>query len=330
MSTKNILVTGGAGFIGSHLMESLLKTGANVICIDNFSTSTVKNIDALMQHPNFEFLKRSVNEALDIEDLPELEKFKVKFVGVQEVYHLASPTSAKNFDQYRDDTLVTNSVGVINALRFAVKHKAKFVLSSSSVVYGPRRDDKPKFNEEDLGMVDHLSPRACYDEGKRFAETAVMTFAQVYGLDAKIARIFRTYGPRERLFDGEMIPDFIVSAIDGKDLIIYGDKKFTTTLAYVTDIADGLIRLMDGPSDIGTVNLGSTEDVPLVEVAEKIIKLTGSKSKIIFKPPLLFMTPLGVPDTRKAKEQLGWLPLIRLEDGLKKSIEFALAHKELL
>ena len=330
MATKNILVTGGAGFIGSHLLENLLKTGANVICIDNFSTSTVKNIDSLMQQPNFEFLKRSVNDPLDIEDLPELEKFKIKFTGVQEVYHLASPTSAKNFNQYRDDTLVANSVGVINALRFATKHKAKFVLSSSSVVYGPRRKENPKFNEEDLGMVDHLSPRACYDEGKRFAETATMTFAQMHGLDAKIARVFRTYGPRERLFDGEMIPDFIIDCLDGRDLTIYGDKKFTTTLTYVTDIVDGLVRLMDAPSDIGVVNLGSSEDVPLVDVAEKIIKLTGSKSKIVFKAPLLFMTPLGIPDTRKAKEQLSWLPLVRLEDGLKKSIEFALAHKELI
>lgn len=330
MATKNIIIAGGAGFIGSHLAESLLKTGANVICIDNFVTSTVKNIDSVLKNPNFEFLKMNINEPLNIEELPELEKFKVKFTGIQEIYHLASPTSAKNFNKYREETLAANSLGTINLLRLAQKHKAKFVLGSSSVVYGGRREDKMKFNEEDLGWVDHLSPRACYDEGKRFAETATATFVQVHNLDAKIARIFRTYGPRQRLFDGEMIPDFIVDALEGKDLIIYGDDSFKTTLTYVSDIVDGLIKLMEAPADTGVVNLGNVEDVPIVEVAKKIIKLTNSKSKIVFKPPLLFMTPLGIPDTRKAKEQLGWLPLIRLDDGLVKSIDFARAHKELL
>lgn len=327
---KNIVITGGAGFIGSHLAETLLKLGANVICIDNFSTSTEKNIDSLLKHPNFEFLKLNVNEPLNLETLSELDKFKVKFNGVAEVYHLASPTSAKNFNQFREETLVANSTGTINALKLCLKYKAKFVLASSAVVYGGRREDKFKFNEEDLGWVDHLSPRACYDEGKRFSETATATFTQVHNLDAKIARIFRTYGPRERLFDGEMIPDFIVDALEGKDLVIYGDETFKTTLTYVSDIVDGLIKLMEAPADMGVVNLGSAEDIPIVEVAKRIVALANSKSKIIFKPPLLFMTPLGIPDARKAKEQLGWLPLVRLEDGLKKSIDFARAHKELL
>jgi UDP-glucuronate decarboxylase len=323
------LVTGGAGFVGSHLCERLLEE-ANVICIDNFINSNERNIDHLLKFPNFEFIRHDINEPLDLANLPELEKFKVKFQGIQEVYHLACPTSAKNFNQYRLDTLRANSVGMINTLETALKFKARFLQASTSVVYGPRRSDKKVFREDDLGPVDLLSPRASYDEGKRFAESAVITYSQVHGLDTRIARIFRTYGPRERLFDGEMMPDFIVNALEGKELVIFGDENFGTSLTFVTDIVDGLYRLMNYPNDIGPVNLGSEEEVRLADAARQVVELTSSKSKIVFKPPLLFMTPLGLPDIRKAKEELGWLPLVRLEDGLKKTIDYTLAHKELL
>ncbi|MEK7211023.1 MAG: NAD-dependent epimerase/dehydratase family protein [Patescibacteria group bacterium] len=331
MDKKNIVVTGGAGFIGSHLCEALLKGGDNIICIDNFINSNPLNIDHLLKSPSFELIKHDINEPIDLEKYTELEKFKVKFTGIQEIYHQACPTSAKNFEKFKMDTLFTNSLGMKNILDLAVKYKAKIVHGSTSVVYGPRTKDKKKFNEEDFGVINHLSERGCYDEGKRFAETCVETYREVHGLEVGIARIFRTYGPRQRLYDGEMVPDFITDAIDGKDLVIYGDKTFTTSLTYVSDIVDGLVRMMAYSGGyLGPVNLGSDQDVSLVEVAERIIKMTNSGSKIVFEDPLLFMTPLGLPDIRKAKEELGWFPLVRLEDGLEKSVEYALAKKQLL
>ncbi|MBU1146648.1 GDP-mannose 4,6-dehydratase [Patescibacteria group bacterium] len=329
LEKKNILVTGGAGFIGSHLCEKLIKT-SRVICLDNFSTGNVSNIDFLLQHPDFVFIRHDICEPVDFETLPELERFKVKFQGIAEIYHLACPTSAKNFDKFKAATLEANSVGMKNVLDLAAKYKAKVVHASSSVVYGPRQEDKESFKEDTLGCVNHLTPRGSYDEGKRFAETMVETYRQMHGLDAKIARIFRTYGPRERLFDGEMVPDFIIDSLDNKDLIIYGDESFSTSLCYVDDIVSGLIKLMAAPSDIGPINLGSNEDLKILDVANKIISMTGSESKMIFEKPLLFMTALGLPDTSRAKELLGWVPLVRLEDGLQKSIDYTQAYKPLL
>jgi UDP-glucuronate decarboxylase len=212
-------------------------------------------------------------------------------------------------------------------LDLAVKYRARFLQLSTSVVYGARNTDHPRFLETDLGITNHLSPRGCYDEGKRFAETAAMTYAAVYGLDVRIARVFRTYGPRQRLHDGEMVPDFVVDALDGKDLVIFGDETFATALVYVTDAVDGLVRLMRAPKNVGPVNIGGDQDIPLTEVANTVIRMTGSSSKVVFEPPLLFMTPMGLPDTRKAVDELGWIPLVRLEDGLKKSIEYATVMK---
>ena len=323
---KNVLITGGAGFIGSHLAERLVKE-AKVICIDSFINSTERNIDHLLQNPDFEFIRWNINEPFTLDQFSELQKFKVKFQGVQEIYHLACPTSAKNFDQFKMDTLLANSAGMQSTLDLAVQHKARFIQASSSVVYGKRAPDGRRFREEDVGAVDHLTPRGCYDEGKRFAETMVETYRQVHGLDVKIARIFRTYGPRQRLFDGEMISDFITDALAGKNLIIYGDATFSTTLTYVSDVVDGIIRLAKSSPEVGAVNIGSDEEVRLADVANLIIQMTGSTSKVVFEPPLLFMTPLGLPDIRKAKDRLGWLPLVGLEDGLRRSIEYAKAHQ---
>lgn len=326
---KNVLVTGGAGFLGSHLCEHLLR-GARVICLDNFITSSERNIDHLLKNSDFEFLKLDINEPFDLEQMPELERFKLPFQGIQEIYHLAAPTSPKQFDQYRIETLQAHSVGMITVMEIARKYQAKLVLASSSVVYGGRRDDRALFQETDIGLVNQLSPRACYDEGKRFAESIVKTYIDVYGLDAKIARIFRTYGPRMRLFDGQMIPDFITHALDGKDLVIFGDETFSTSLCYVSDIVDGMVRLMDAPREIVVVNLGSDEDLKIMDVASKIIEKTSSTSKVTFEDPLLFMTPLGLPSLKKAKESLGWLPLVRLDDGLAKTIEYTKANRMLL
>lgn len=326
---KNVLVTGGAGFIGSHLCEKLLKT-SRVICLDNFSTSGVSNIDFLLQHPDFVFIRQDICQPVDLESLSELERFKIKFQGIQEIYHLACPTSAKGFDKFRMMTLDANSLGMKNILDLAVKYKAKFIQASSSVIYGPRLSDQQTYNEDNLGCVNHLTPRGCYDEGKRFAETMVNTYREVHGLDAKLARIFRTYGPRQRLFDGEMLPDFIIDAIDNKDLIIYGDENFSTSLCYVDDIVSGLIKLAAAPANTGPVNLGSNEDLKLVDVAKKIIEMVGSESKIVFADGLVFMSQLGLPDTSLARELLGWVPLVRLEDGLQKAIDYTRAYKPLL
>ena len=326
---KNVLVTGGAGFIGSHLCERLLHE-AKVICLDSFLNSSEQNIDHLLQQPDFEFIRADITEPVDLESFPELKKFKIAFQGVQEIYHLACPTSIKNFQQYKMETVLAQSLGTKNALDLAVQYASSFLLASSAVVYGSRRPDGAPFREEDIGCVDQLSARACYDEGKRFAETLTETFRDVHGIDAKIARVFRTYGPKQRLFDAEMIPDFITSAIDGKELVIYGDASFSTTLTYVSDVVDGMIKLMRASPGIGPVNLGTQHAVKIADVAQRVVEMLNSSSKITFAPSVLFCTPLGIPDIRKAKELLGWLPLVRLEDGLKKSIDYALAHKSLI
>jgi UDP-glucuronate decarboxylase len=326
---KNILVTGGAGFIGSHLCERLLAEG-RVICVDNFVTSQESNIDLLLKNPDFEFIRHDVNVPFDLESFPELARFKIKFQGIQEIYHLACPTSPKKFDQYRMQTLIANSLAMKNVLDVAVRYHAKFLQASASVVYGPRPADNHPYHESDEGAVNALSPRACYDEGKRYAETMCETYRAVHGLDVKIARIFRTYGPRMVLFDGQMIPDFITSALDGKDVVIYGDETFTTSLVYVADVVDGMMKLMQAPADIGPVNFGSDQDLRLIDVASRIIEMTGSASRITFEEPLLFMTPLGLPDISKARDRLAWIPLVRLDEGLKRAIDYTIAHKSLL
>ncbi len=326
---KNILVTGGAGFIGSHLCERLLQD-ARVICLDNFTTSDVENINHLLKHPDFEFIRHDINTPFDPEQFPELARFRVKFQGIQEIYHLACPTSPKKFDQYRMQTLYANSLGTKHALDLAVRYRSKVVFASSAVIYGPRPADAHVFVETEFGTSDLLSPRACYDEGKRFAESCCTTYKNVHGIDVRIARIFRTYGPRMPLYDGQMISDFITDALDGKDLELYGDETFRTSFVYVSDVVDGVIKLMNASPDVQVVNIGSDVDVPLIDVAQRIIEMTGSTSKITFKPPLLFMSQLGLPSMTKSKDTLGWIPLVTLDDGLKRTIEYTMSHKSLL
>lgn len=326
---KNILVTGGVGFIGSFLCERLLQDNHRVVCVDNFITSQQINIEHLLKNPDFEFIKANINEGLDLESYPELERFKLKFQGFQEIYHMACPTSAKKFDQFKMDTLLANSVGMRNVLEIAAKWKAKFFQASTSVIYGMRPEDNHLLKEDEFGPVDHLTPRGCYDEGKRWAETMANTYADVHGIDVRIARIFRTYGPRMALYDGHMIPDFIVDALDGKDFTIYGDDGFRTSLTYVTDMIDGILRVMNAKENPGVVNLGSDYDIKIIDVAQKILEMTDSTVKINYEEPLPFMRDLGLPDLTKAKE-LGWIPLVRLEQGLQKSIEYTIAHKGLV
>jgi len=326
---KNVLVTGGAGFIGSRLCEVLLKKN-KVICLDDLSNSKISNIEHLLKDPDFEFIKVNINNIFNLEDFPELEKFKIKFQGIQEIYHLACPTSAKNFNQFKMETLFANSIGTRHILDLAVKYNSRVLFGSSSVVYGPRKSDDEQIKEDDLGLVNNLSQRACYDEGKRFAETMFVTYAQVYKLDARVARIFRTYGPRLKLFDGQMITDFIIDALHGNDLVIYGDENFSSSLMFVDDAVDGLIKVMAAASLSGPVNLGEDRVYKLTDIANFIINLLNSKSKIRFEKPLFFITQLGIPNITRAKEELQWMPVTKLEDGLKKTIDYTVAYEKII
>ncbi|MFA6553686.1 MAG: GDP-mannose 4,6-dehydratase [Patescibacteria group bacterium] len=325
---KNILVTGGAGFIGSHLCDELLKQG-NVICLDDFSTSRVENINHLLENPNFEFIKHDITKPINLNEMHELDKFKIKFQGIQEIYHLACPTSPKNFSKQRYHSLLTNGAGTINALELAKNYKSKFLLASSSVVYGPRFADAPRFEESYHGYVDFNSPRSCYDEGKRFAETASITYRDSFSLDVKIARIFRTYGPRLSLFDGHMISDFVLQALNNKPMVIYGDASFSTSMCYVSDIVEGLMKLMTS-KEFGPFNFGHFDETKMIDIASRIKEIVSSSSEVAFSEPLVFMSPLGLPDLTLVKEKLGWYPLVPLEEGLKKMIEYVKANQFIL
>lgn len=330
MDKKTVLVTGGAGFIGSFLCEALLKEGNRVICLDNFSTGHVRNIEPMLRNPDFQFLRLDINEKFDLETFPELEPFKVKFLGIQEIYHLAMPTAVKGYEQFKMQVLLANSAGVRHVLDTAVKYKAKVLLASAGTVYGSREADQDGVDETELGIVDHLSPRAALNEGKRFAETMFATYADVYGLDAKIARIFRTYGPRMPLFQGHQIPDFVLNVLDGKNIVVMGDTNTTTALVYVSDVVDGLMRLMRAEKGIGPVNLGSDMSLKIADVAKKIMALAEREVSIDFETAPAHSIPLMLPNLHKAREQLGWLPLVRLDDGLKKTIDYVRANKLLL
>jgi len=325
---KNVLITGGAGFIGSHLCDELVKNN-KVICVDNFITGNEKNIDRLLANPNFAFIKANINERLDLESMPELQKFKIQFQGVQEIYNLACPTSPVNFNQNKKEMILTNSLGVKNMLDLAVKYNSTFIQFSSSIVYGPRQEGDSKIAENNLGIVDPVGERSSYDEGKRFAESMVTNYNKIHNIDTKIARIFRTYGPRMKLEDKQMIPDFINNALEGKDLIIYGDENFNTSLCYIDDIVDAVIKLAS--NDITEpMNIGSDQDENLTEVAKKIIQLTNSKSKIAYKEAEIFVTQLAIPDITKAKNEINWMPITTLDNGIEKTVDALRASKGLL
>jgi UDP-glucuronate decarboxylase len=330
LEQKTVVVTGGAGFIGSFLCESLLRAGNRVICIDNFSTGHVRNIEGLLRNPDFQFLRLDINVPFDLESFAELDAFKVKFLGVHEIYHLAMPTIAKGFEEFLIPTLLTNSVGTRNVLDIAVKYKAKFLLASSAVIYGNQQGERKMFTEQDLGVVDHLTPRAPYNEGKRFAETMTTTYGAVHKIDTKIARIFRTFGPRMPLFQGHQISDFVLAALDGKPLSIAGDATTTTALSYVSDVVDALMRLMRAEPGVGPVNVGSDVELVMKDVAAMIVKLAESSSEIVYEAAPPFLTKIGLPDLTKARTALSWVPLVRLDDGLAKTIEYVRANKLLL
>jgi len=324
---KNILVAGGAGFIGSHLCDRLLEN-SKVICLDNFSTGDERNIDHLLSDPDFEFIKHDITEPIDLEKLPELQKFKIEFQGIQEIYNLACPTSPKDFDKNKIATILASSYGLKNVLDLAVRYQAKIMHFSSSVVYGPRPDSQKRIKEHEIGSVDFLSPRSSYDEGKRFSETMVENYRQVYGIDSRVIRLFRIYGPRMKLNEGNLIPDFINNALENSDLVIPGDKNFSSSLCYISDCLDACLKLMDS-SVFKPVNIGSDIDMNLSKICDMIIKILDSKSKIKYSDKHFFISELCLPDITRAREELGWMPIITLENGLKKTIDDLRASKGL-
>lgn len=324
---KNVLVIGGAGFIGSHLCDELVRT-SKVICVDNYASGSVDNISHLLQNEDFIFLRQDICEPLDLSTFPELEIFQVEFQGIQEIYYLASPTLKIGFENQLLDTARTNSVGVIKALELAKQYSASLLFASSHSIYGDPLDGQQSFTEDYWGFVDHLSDRAAYNEGKRFAETLVHSYHQQFKLDTKIARIFNTYGPRMKLNSGRMIPDFVRAAIDKQDLVIYGDGSSRDTYCYVSDMVQGLMALMR--STVNTpVNLGNPDAHPIMDIANKVIKYVDTTSNVVFENDILGLKDPAFPDITYARQMLGWFPVTDIETGLKNTIDDMLGSRVL-
>lgn len=324
---KNILVVGGAGFIGSHLCDELVKH-SKVICVDNFISGKVQNIEHLLGNPNFIFIKHDCSENFELSQFPELEKFQIQFQGVQEVYNLAAPTAKSDFEKNIYNTLLANSLCVRNSLEVARQFQAKYMFVSSSAVYGNPLKDQELFQEDYWGFVDPISPRSCYNEGKRFAESFTFSFGRQFNLDVRVARVFNTYGPRMAINSGRMIPDFVQAATEGRELVIFGDGSEANTYCYVNDIVDGMLRLMNYPIK-GPVNLGSPEKYKIIDIAKKIIEFTESKSEIKFESELPFLTKPGIADIGKAKQRLGWFPVVSIDEGLRKTVADMLGSRVL-
>lgn len=319
---KNILVLGGAGFIGSHLCEHLLKRGDNVICLDNFITSDVENIKMMLEFPNFEFIRHDITGDIDFSKEPGLRKFKVHINGIQEIYHLACPTSASDFTSFPIETALANALGTKVALDMAVRYKARFLLASSSAVYGHAPENTNIINESYLGTVNFIGPRACYNEGKRFAETLTTTYRDHFKLETRTARIFTTYGPRMLKNSGRHIPDMITSAIHNRDIVIHGDASVGSSLCYSKDMVEGLVALMHSEV-VEPVNLGNDNFILYKDVAEKIIAFLGSRSAIVYADAIPYSHQQAVPDITLAKEKLNWFPLVGIDEGLKQTVTYA-------
>ncbi len=324
---ENILVAGGAGFIGSHLGEALLAKH-NVIAVDSFVSGLEHNVEFLLQHPNFEFIKADLAEKMDLASLPELEKFHLRGQGIQQIYNCACPSSVIHYDTVPIETIKANSIVVINLLEMAVLYKARLVHCSSACVYGSSQNKKELLKESDLGIVDQLGPRSAYNEGKRFAESLIINYRDYKKVPASAARIFNTYGPRMAHLQGRMIPQFIRAALDNKDVVVYGDEETTISNCYVDDMVDGLVRLLNHQED-RVINLGNPMADKAVEVANLVIKLTNSNSRVTFAPLPPYVTLEGAPDITEAKNMIDWFPLVSLEDGLKKTITDIMEAKNL-
>ena len=304
---KRILVTGGAGFIGSHLCERLLSLGHEVICLDNYFTGSKMNIVHLLDNHYFELIRHDITMPI--------------YVETDEIYNLACPASPVHYQYNGIKTIKTSVMGAINTLGLAKRTKSKVLQASTSEVYGDP-EVHPQ-HEGYWGNVNTLGPRACYDEGKRCAETLFMNYYQQNNVRIKIARIFNTYGPNMNANDGRVVSNFIVQALKGEDITIYGDGSHTRSFQYIDDLINGLIKLMDSPdSFIGPVNLGNPSEVTISYLADTIIKMTSSKSKIVYRPLPQDDPKQRQPDISLARKELGWSPVVGMETGLGKTIEY--------
>lgn len=304
---KRVLVTGGAGFLGSHLCERLLEAGHDVLCVDNFFTGARRNIVHLLDHRNFELLRHDVTFPL--------------YVEVDEIYNLACPASPIHYQFDPVQTTKTSVMGVINMLGLAKRVKAKMLQASTSEVYGdPTVHPQP---EDYWGNVNPIGFRSCYDEGKRCAETLVFDYIRQHNLAAKVLRIFNTYGPRMHPNDGRVVSNFVVQALTGKDITLYGDGSQTRSFCYVDDLIEAMIRMMaTGRETTGPINVGNPNEFTIRALGELILELTGSKSRIVFQALPANDPKQRQPDIGKAKEKLGWEPAVALRDGLARTIDY--------
>lgn len=303
---KRILVTGGAGFLGSHLCEYLLEGGADVVCIDNFFSGSKDNIRHLLDHPYFELIRHDVIHPL--------------FIEVDQIYHLACPASPIHYQHNPIKTVKTNVMGTINMLGLAKRIQARILLASSSEVYGDAEIHPQP--ESYWGNVNPIGIRSCYDEGKRVAETLMMDYSRQNNVDIRIARIFNTYGPRMAVNDGRVVSNFIVQALRGENLTVYGDGEQTRSFCFVSDLIEALAKLMNSEGLKSPVNLGNPAECAVLGLAEKVLELTRSRSEINFSPLPADDPVRRCPDISLAREKLGWQPRVGLEEGLGKTIAY--------
>lgn len=306
-SRKRILISGGVGFIGSHLSDRLLSEGHEVLCVDNLFTGSKQNIDHLHDNPRFEFMRHDVTFPL--------------YVEVDEIYNLACPASPIHYQHDPVQTTKTSVSGAINMLGLAKRMRCKVFQASTSEVYGDPHVHPQ--SEEYWGNVNPIGTRSCYDEGKRCAETLFFDYHRQHNIRIKVARIFNTYGPRMHQADGRVVSNFVVQALKGESITIYGDGSQTRSFCYVDELVDGFVRLMDSDDDVtGPINLGNPGEFSIKELAENVLDLTGSKSKLIFKDLPQDDPKQRRPDITKAKEILGWEPKIKLREGLERTIAY--------
>jgi UDP-glucuronate decarboxylase len=301
-----VLVTGGAGFIGSHLCERLLREGHDVICLDNFFTGSKRNIAHLLDNSSFELIRHDVTQPILLE--------------VDRIYNLACPASPIHYQYNPVKTTKTSVMGAINMLGIAKRVRARILQASTSEVYGDPQVHPQ--TEAYWGNVNTLGIRSCYDEGKRVAETLMMDYHRQNNVDVRIVRIFNTYGPKMAENDGRVVSNFILQALKGEDITVYGEGEQTRSFCFVSDLVEGLIRMMECPGFIGPVNLGNPSETTIVEFAKKIIALTGSSSRIVYRPLPADDPRQRQPDITLAKKMLGWEPKVHVDEGLKQTIDY--------
>ncbi len=306
---KNIIVTGGAGFLGSHLCEYLINKGEKVICIDNLFTGNLKNLENIKDSRNFEFIQHDIIEPIFFEDKK-----------IDQIYNLACPASPIQYQINPVRTIKANTIGVINVLGIAKKHKARVFQASTSEVYGDPLEHPQK--ESYRGNVNTIGERACYDEGKRVAETLFFDYHREHGIEIRVARIFNTYGPRMYENDGRVVSNFIVQALKNDPITIYGTGEQTRSFCYVDDLIEAIYRLMNKEDFTGPINIGNPGEFTMIELANKIIKITDSKSEIVFKELPSDDPKKRKPDISMAEEILGWEPKVNLEEGLIKTVDY--------